>query len=66
MPPYRRQKKKKIPDFCSSCKSKFPTFARIVNQNSRLLLELKLKNCRFLKITTQKLTNFTKTVILYK
>ena len=24
-------KKKKILDFCSSCKSKFPTFARIVN-----------------------------------
>ena len=42
-------------------KKEFPTFARIVNQNSRLLLELKLKNCRFLKITIQKLPNFIRT-----
>ena len=34
--------------------------------NSRLLLELKLKNCRFLKITTQKLTNFIRIAVFFE
>ena len=42
MPPYSRHRKysKKVECRHTGGKKKFPTFARIVNQNSRLLLEL--------------------------
>ena len=53
MPPYSRHHKysKKIECRHRGDKNK---------NNSRLLLELKFKNCRFLKITTQKLPNLSK------
>ena len=51
MPPYSRHHKysKRIECRHRGGKNK---------NNSRLLLESKLKNCRFLKIITEKLTNF--------
>ena len=52
MPPYSRHHKYSKKIECrhrgGNKKKKFPTFIRIVNQNSRLLLELKLKHCRIL------------------